>query len=338
MFEFIVTSDFHIGSLKNVFADALHKQITEIFKIYKYAASRGIKYVIIPGDLTDTATISDVELIELIKLFLAFDDNIVTYYIAGNHDYFSVKKSSLGVLECLCEEGLLQNLHIIREPMMKKIEGTLVNFMPFPHVSFPESKKPYLNFVHLDVDGAVGDNGHLIKVKKDVDFGEGNVTISGHNHKYQKIASKRLIYCGNPYQKKFSEELPKGFLECKAGYKDGQLRLKHEFINNMPEFELRTVHIASERDLQKLVKSDSVAYKITTGDGVVLPADIGKQFNITTVKNPFNAQLVTADYGIQKTNLKTGLKPYLLDAGLSKAQLKTAAIMMKEAIRELAIG
>jgi len=337
MFEFITASDFHIGALRNVFNDALQKQIVEINKIYNYALTHGIKYVMIPGDLTDTSTISDVELVELIKLFLKYDGHIITYYIAGNHDYFSVKKSSLSVLECLCDEGLLQNLHIIRKPEFTRIEGTLVNFMPFPHVSFPESKKPYINFVHLDVDGAVADNGHIIKVKKDFDFGDGNITISGHNHKYQVIKSKRLIYCGNPYQKKFSEELPKGFIVCRSKYKEGKLRVNHEFINNTPEFALKTLTINSDKDLQKLVQSNNIAYKINTGEGVILPSDLGKRFNITTVKSSFSAPIITGDYNNEKTNLRTGLKSYLLNYGLNKKQLKSAAAMTKEAIRELSL-
>lgn len=337
MFEWLSTSDFHIGSLRNVFNDALSKQITEIHKIYMHAVSHGIKYVVIPGDLTDTATITDVELIELIKLFLKYDDVVTTYYIAGNHDYFSSKKSSLSVLECLCEEGVFSNLHIKRLPELTRIDGVLVNFMPFPHIEFPDSKKPYVNFVHLDVDGAVADNGYKIKVKKDLDFGEGNVTISGHVHKYQVIKSKRLVYCGNPYQKKFDEELPKGFIICKAGYSGEKLKFTHNFINGMPEFALKTVEIKNEKDLQNLSKSNSIAYKISVGDGVVLPSDLGNKYNISTIKSNFTMPVVVGDYTGDKVSLRSGLKLFLQDYGLDHKQIKRANAIAKEAILELSL-
>lgn len=336
MFEWITASDFHIGSLRNVFADALHKQIVEIHKIYLYAIEHGIKYIVIPGDLTDTPTISDVELIELIRLFLKYDSVITTYYIAGNHDYYSVKKSSLSVLECLCEEGLLTNLHIMRKHTFVKIEGVMVNFVPFPNLIFPEHNKPYINFVHLDVDGAETDNGHIMKIDKDIDFGSNNITISGHNHKYQVIKSKRLVYCGNPYQKKFSEELPKGFIVCKAKYDGKKLKFDHTFVNGMPEFVLKTVTIKTDKDLQKLTANNNIAYKIIAHEGVVLPSNLGNKYNVTTVKSNFAAPVITGDY--DKVNLRTGLKSYLVDCGLDDKQTKIAIMLVKEAILNLSLN
>lgn len=329
-FEFISSSDWHIGSLVNVFNDALAKQIVEVQKIYEYAMEHGIGYVIVPGDMTDTTMLKNSEIIALIRLFALYDNDIVTYYISGNHDYHSSNRSSVDVLQHLAKENLLKNLHIITEPTHVIIDNVHVNFVPYPHTERKYKKGNAINFVHMDTEGATDDNGYSAKVKKEFEYAKSDIVISGHIHKYQVLRNGRWIYCANPYQKKFDELSPKGFLHCLAEVADGVLDFEHKFIKSRPEFRLKTVRIKSVKDIEKLEQSNNVAYKLEPEEGVLLPSDIGTTFNIVDIKNKFVAP--EASMTSNHTNLRTGLKHYLKSCNLTNEQIKSATNLVKEAI------
>ena len=328
-FEFLVTSDWHIGSLTNVFNDALKKQITELHKIYEYALEHGIKYIIVPGDISDTTVLKNREVIALIKLFTTYDDSIETHYVAGNHDYHSSNASSVDVLKHLADEHMLENLHIHTEPTCVTFEGVRVNFVPYPHTERSYTKGHCINFVHQDTEGAVDDNGYQAKVKTEFQSADTDVTISGHIHMHQVIKSKRWIFCGNPYQKKFDETSPKGFMKCTASMKNG-LKFNFKFVLSHPEFELKTVRIKSKKDVENLKSNPNVAYKLEPDDVLLLPSDIVTTNNVVQIKNKFVAP--AANVSTLNDNLRSGLKKFLGNCGLTDEQIKTAIREVKEAI------
>lgn len=327
-FECLVTSDWHIGSLTNIFENVLSKQIDEIHKIYNYAFDHGIKHIFIPGDISDKTVLSTAELMELIRFFSYYDGKINSYYISGNHDYHSSNRSSVDLLKYLTREKLFKTLVIFDEPTHLKIDGIPINFLPFPHKKLPSDKTGCINFVHMDTAGAVGDNGYAIRVKSDVDFGTDNVTISGHVHKYQTIKSKRWVYCGSPYQKTFGEDLPKGFIHCKASHKDDAIKFSHTFVDNKPDIILKTVKIKSVKDLSSLKKSSNIAYKLEPAEGVILPSDVMEKYNVSTIKNQFNIDVLDVK---RDSNLLTGLVKYLQRSDLTDVQIKQAISEVKAA-------
>ena len=329
-FEFLVTSDWHIGSLTNVFADALPKQLIELHKIYGYALENGIKYVIVPGDMTDTTVLKNHEAIELIRFFSYYDDKIETHYISGNHDYHSSNRSSIDLLKHLADEQLFENLHVHIDPSCIKFGGVNVNFVPYPHTERTNKKGNCINFVHMDTEGASDDNGYSAKIRHEFEYGKSDITISGHIHKHQVIKSKRWVFCGNPYQKKFDETSPKGFLHCKTATKNGVLKFSFDFIKSRPEFVLKTVAIKSAKDVELLDKNNNIAYKLEPEDGVLLPSDIGATYNIVAIKNKFVAP--AASITSVNSNLRTGLKKFLTNCDLSDVQIKRAITEVKEAI------
>ncbi len=336
----VSSSDWHLGSLKNIFPDHISRQIKEISKIYKYCVENGIEHLFVPGDISNTSTIGDDALTPLIKLLLMFDSHVKTYYIAGNHDFESSKKTSLDLLKFLSDEGLFKNFHIFLEPECREIDGVLVNFMPFPSTVLPESKKPALNFVHIDVDGAIADNGKPLRVKTRHNLGNAHYTISGHVHKYQKLP--KFIYNGNPYQRKFNEEMPKGFIDFKAGVSKGRMCLKHEFVNNRPEFELRTLRIETAKDFDRIVNSPNIAYSLKIDEGVIIPPDLTtKYLNIHSQHKGSSLLEVTqklidnqADVSV---NLTAGLPKFLKGLNLGKAERTKALGLVNEAIQLLGL-
>ena len=333
-FDFFVTSDWHIGSGKTLFDNILQKQIDEIHKIYQQALDMGISYIIIPGDISDTTNISTSEMIALVKLFSFYDKKITTYYIGGNHDYHSSNKSSVDLLKHLVNEKMFKTLYVITEPEHTVIEGVPVNFLPFPHTQLPSTKTGCINFVHMDTSGAVADNGLEIKLKTDTDFGTDNVTISGHVHMYQYIKSKRWLYCGNPYQKKFGEALPKGFLHCTAKHKDGIIKFGHKFIDNKPDFILKTVKINTLSDLSKLKSGNNVAYKLIPEEGLLLPSDISTKYNVASVHTKFVSNLAKIE---KNSTITTGLKSFCADRELSEAMIKSAIKKVQDAREQYCI-
>lgn len=335
MLEFIVTSDLHIGSGKNLFPDILSRQLNEIYKIYDYALDKGIDHIIIAGDISDKAHLNTDEILALVKLFCTYDGKINTYYIAGNHDYHSSSSTSLDIIRHFCTENLIKTTQIFVTPEQLELDGVIVNFIPFPHLNPVNLKRNCINIVHVDTAGSTDDSGRITKCKDERTFGKRNITISGHIHKYQVLHNGKFIFCGNPYQKTFGEKLPKGFIVCRAEVADDKLRFTHKFIDNKPDFRLKTVHIENKKDLNKIVDNSNIAYRITKGDGVVLPSDISNKHNIVSTKH--DTVNVVIERSNSKYSLTTGLKKYLKDCGIEDSTILEAISNVKETIKQYSL-
>lgn len=364
MLRGIVTADWHVDGMNKVFpkGDATARQLNEIRKIYKYAGDHQIEHVFIPGDLSDKTTLSQSELIQVITLFLQFDDHFKTYYIGGNHDWHSfdtdgdgeVKaKTSLDVLRLLVDNGFLKNLKIFYKPEMLKIDGVNIAMMPFPYNDVPvhANGKPPLVFAHLEAAGAIGDNGRPLKHGNDDAFKriDGDFILSGHIHLFQHLMKKRFAYCGSPYQKNFGESLPKGFIDFSAKYVKGKLKVDVEFINNKPQFVLEQKLIQESKDWETLIHDESVRYKILLGEGVVPPKNIMREFPNIVYLNGAHTSVKTKDDGSVDTSstltvqdlpqfsTKTGLTKFLKSADLSKPEVKRAKSFVNEAMEALGL-
>ena len=82
----VSTSDWHLGGMQRVLTDPVGSMIREIKKPYEYALSQGIKYVFVPGDISDSHHMDDHTFIQLLTLLLTYDEHITTFYLRGNHD------------------------------------------------------------------------------------------------------------------------------------------------------------------------------------------------------------------------------------------------------------
>lgn len=341
----VVTSDWHLLGMNKIFRDPLARQIEEIHKPYRYATENGIRHIMVPGDMCDVPSMDDRTLITLITFLMTYDDHIETHYQLGNHDVAHNSKTSMDVLKVLADSGFFKRFHLYTKPTVKKIEGVYCTFMPFPFEEVPESPKPPVVFAHIEVAGAIGDNGRPLKHGNDEKFirQEGDYVFSGHIHQHQILAKKRFAYCGTLYQKNFGEALPKGFIDFEAKYVGGELKVKPNFISSKPNFTLETKIITCSDDWETLSKEDNIRYKILTQEGIIVPKNIQREFpNIVYIQGASKSVRVNMEQeeGVdQAASLKdlptfsvtTGLKKYLKDAELDPAQVKRAIALVKEA-------
>jgi DNA repair exonuclease SbcCD nuclease subunit len=347
--HFLAASDFHVGGMLKVLVDPLKWQIREINKVYQYALANSIKHLFVPGDLSHTPTLTYEELVALLTLLLTYDGSINTYYSLGNHDVESVKKSSMDLLKVLADSGFFKTFKVYKQPEVVKIDGVNVAFLPFPHLKVPESSKPPLVFAHIDTEGAIGDNGRPLKGGHDSELirQPGDYIISGHLHKHQLLKKKRILYVGSLYQTNFGESFPKGFLECKAKYVDGKLKVKYEQINNNQDFILDTKIISSNEDWDSLDLSQHVRYKVLIDEGLVVPKHVTDKIrNIVSIAALSKKSKVQMEEIINKThsipvshNIKitSGLSEYLKKSDLDPANIKKARALAKEAAHSLGL-
>ena len=346
MLHGIVTSDWHLGGMTKIFANPTEKQMVEIHKPYQYAIEHSIEHLFMPGDVADTASLSEHDLLALVKLLLTYDEHVTTYLILGNHDIESIKKTSMDILKVMSESGMFKRFKIFFKPELKRIEGINVCFMPFPHTKVLEATKPPLVFAHIETVGALGDNGRPLKASthegNEFERQPGDFIFSGHLHQQQYLKNKRISYGGSLYQKNFGEAMPKGFLDFTAKYVQGKLVVTQEVINSHPNFTLETVLIQASKDWDALSKDPNIRYKILIGEGVVVPRDITTNFpNIVYLNGASSRTKVnmdgTIDNGSQTLkdlptfSLTTGLSKYLREAELNPRQIKRAKQWVKEA-------
>jgi hypothetical protein len=283
--------------------------------------------------------------IKMLQFFKKYDAHIKTYYTGGNHDYSDITKTSMDLLTVLLEGDYLKNFHLYLKPAQVEIDGIKVNMLPHPHLESIKSKRPCLNFVHVEYTGALGDNGRELRSKHEFVCPKRDYTISGHIHQYQHLKKRRAIYCGTPYQTTFGESLPKGFIEIKAKEVGGRIELKHKFIDNKPQFQLLTVHIESQKDFSLLSTEPGTRYRLYVAEGVVVPSDL-------MLSNPNIAQLwsskagkIKADTDAEQFALETkrlpsinpteGLAKVFKSNGLNKKDYMAGKLLVKQALSEI---
>lgn len=345
MLRACITSDWHLDGLKKLFPnDHIQRQLAEVEKIFQYALKNGIKHVFIPGDIADTYSMSDDAYFGLLTLLVKYDGLLNVYYLHGNHDWEAEKKTSLDLLNLMCMNKMFKSIHLYNRPEQIVVDGVVVNMLAFPAKESLPHKKPCLNFVHASYDGAVGDNGRTLRVKTEIISDPRDFNISGHIHQYQYMKKKRVLYCGNPFQKNFGEKLPKGFLDIKAKYVNGKLVVKHKFVNNHPDFTLESRIISNQEGFAELSREDNVRYRLYVDPGVVIPVDL-------MVKNPNIRQIYDSQgktkikelecaeefkqqsVSIPKIDPTFKLKSSMKQQGFSKTDYLAAKNLVREAMQ-----
>lgn len=350
MLEGISTSDWHFNGLKNLFPNNhIDLQLHEIEKVFKYAVENGIKHVFVPGDISDTPDMGIDAYTKLIILLKKYCPYFTVYYLAGNHDFSDISKTSLDFLRVLILEGFFDDkVKLYAEPTQFKLDGVMVNMLPHPAESSIPHDKPCLNFAHVEYNGAIGDNGRKLKTKHELQVDPRDWTVSGHIHKYQNLKSKRATYNGNPFQKNFGECLEKGFIHFKAKYKNGKLIFKHEFIDNTPEFRLETHIIEAQADFSKLKKSETTLYRLYVDPSVTIPDNLRIEYpNIRQLKDSQGkklSELESADsfkqelISIPKISPIKGLKVQMKADGFKSKDFKRAKAILEQEASNLGVA
>lgn len=350
MIEALSTSDWHLDGMGKHFVDATRRQLAEIDRIYQYGLRKGISHVFVPGDLSETPNMSGSTYMQLIMFFLKYDGLIETHYIGGNHDRCDKTSTSCDLLKLLADNGMFKTLNIHLEPTQQRINGTLVNFCAWPCGGTLSEREGALNFAHITMTGAMGDNGRPLKASHDFATLKRDFTVSGHIHQYQHMVEKRCVYNGNPYQKTFGEALPKGFIHFRAKTEKNTVQFRHRFIDNKPQFQLENVLIESPTDFKKLRNDDSKRYKLMVAPDVLLPQDLRMQYpNITggiftivdgkTKTHENEMDLDLPDVVAQpRISPDVGLIEFLSGEGHSKKEIRRARDMIAEAMNALGVS
>ena len=197
----LAISDTHLTS-KYADRDALDK-------VYQYAISEGISYIIHTGDLIDNLYVSQQELEkQLLKVVKEYpkDKSITTFYIQGNHDLSTLKSNGIDLSKFISSYRFdLVPLGIDSGKL--KINNSLINLC---HRQNPLNKARQI----------INDNSQI--------------TLRGHSHIYKLTPYKNLnnhmgimvqIPClCNMMMESHENILEKGFVKLKLNYGDKNLK------------------------------------------------------------------------------------------------------------------
>jgi DNA repair exonuclease SbcCD nuclease subunit len=223
--KFTHTADWHIGSSRSI-PQYLERQLEAVKAVFAKSKDRGIKYVLVCGDVAE----KDLKLHErdaLLQTLLDIDDSgdFQTLIISGNHDQHSKGYSALHFLEVLGKSKRWKNTIVASEtPKVVALSGQ--DFLLFPGFFegkninkelkkwVKQCKTPPVVLMHEVIKGAVSDSGfkieHGVRLDPNLDilyFACGDLHI-----KQKLVGIPHGYYCGSPCQHNFGEELPKGFL------------------------------------------------------------------------------------------------------------------------------
>lgn len=343
MFEAVVSSDWHLNGLAKHFPDHYERQLSEIDKIYQYCIVNNVKYLIVPGDISDTPHMPDNIKMALFALFLKYDGMVTTHYVCGNHDYDDVRTTAMDLIKMISTHSL-KTLHVHLKPDTTTIGNVPINFLPYPCLEAPKSKTPHLNFSHVSYNGAIGDNGRKLRVSDEFIQNKGDFNISGHIHKFQYLETRNALYCGAPYQKNFGEEYDCGFVHIKARVLKKEVEVKFKRISTKPEFQFINLHINNQKDLKKLSTSDSIRYKLWVSPDVILPKDLKLQYpNITGGIIDSSTRKAEPGSVVQESSVKavvsarSRLKTFLRNSGADDGFVKMALKETRKAADVLGI-
>ena len=273
--EAVVTTDWHLDVLKNIFQtdpeQGIKLQIKDIEKPFEYAIENGIKTVIVSGDIGQTDELSSLAKFYFLNLLMKYDNVLNIYISPGYHDYNHVGVHSLKLLELLCIKNKFDTVFLYTKPTKVVIEGERFHFIPFP---YSNGIADHINVAHIEPADAKRDNGR--KVTNGKDLGDMQWII-GHLHMYQNL--KNAVLPGTLYQCNFGEKRPKGFIHIKV--KKGQL--KHRFVEIEPSFTFNTLEVETPDDWTKISKVETDFYRIYIKSSLTIPDEIYNYANVLQI-------------------------------------------------------
>lgn len=253
--DFVGIGDLHLSSQNgrggfSRFVEQSDEYIlSEVDRVLDYARENAITAILIYGDICDGVRMSYRAHLQLLAFFRRHKD-LDFHVILGNHDKFA-KDSNLGHSCEILEKVHLPNVHIYDKPKVVTFEDDArVNFLPYPYTDF---KKGMLNVCHLDINGALMDNGK--PAKSEVKAKKGCTIVSGHIHSSSNF--KSVFYSGTLYQLTFGEDINrKGFHVINM--EDDSIEVT--YVPFKPKYELRT-EIVKDASILESLSSKNVFYR-----------------------------------------------------------------------------
>lgn len=324
MNEFVALGDLHLtdsqgrGGLASYIKDHDRMVIDlALNQPLKWARKKGIKHVVLLGDICEGPRMSyeaQIQFLRLLRTPFKF------HIIPGNHDMIA-EDPSLGHSLQIIQEFGLPNVKVYTTVTTRG----LVRFCPWPCSEFD---KGYLNIAHVDVQGSVTDSGRQNKSEK---LTKSNAdALIGHIHTSQKI--RNSVYPGTLYQTNFGEGLEKFFAHCV--YDDGW---ETTLVPVKPTYRLHTLEVRSKKDLRKIRATEHDLFKLILLDGSEVTAADYQGLNVVKVRTTNSASDLAlariedvaegSDIEISTTEF---VETYLAQTSASEQDIKRAISLRKK--------
>jgi exonuclease SbcD len=239
--RFIHTADLHIGKSRTL-PDYLERQEIMLDGIYKVARDRGIKTVLMAGDIFESKNIRWTEQqLFMEKLFEYDAEGFTTVVCNGNHDELATGVSHMWLPAMIAEAGGLNNTHVIDgEPKIVTLDNLDIAVIPVVNNNMTteelsaiveemytyaantniHGEQPFAVMLHATISGSNTDVGYNISGGPRIpDLPFVDYWAVGDIHRSQEIGHNAW-YSGSPIQHDFGDAQPKGVLVVEVE-KDG---------------------------------------------------------------------------------------------------------------------
>lgn len=252
--EAVAIGDAHYdGNIFNLVEDGPSFVTNELRGPCNYAVEHGVAHIFMLGDTCCKPRMSYESHIALLALIDEYP-TLHFHFVLGNHDMYGEDPRAGHSLQLLMR-ARRPNVSIYVKPTRKLIDGCKVQFLPFPHRKFDPAA---LNIAHVDVAGAVNDNGRPVK-STDTSTA---VAVIGHIHTSQRV--RRSYYPGTLYQTRYGEKEAKFFAHVRFNSpKDYNVQL----VRHDPAVLLRTLIVKSREDIENADPSPHILYRLIVRDG-----------------------------------------------------------------------
>lgn len=249
------------------------------------------------GDLFHSYTPSiDNGLSLLVELFTSYPKTTFLI-ISGNHDVDSIEenpRNALRHLEVMVRCNLLKNVIVALDHPINLSDEVAADspirglrLLPFPHQS---TDKRRLNLMHVEVAGAVTDNGSRSRTEYTP---KRDVCLVGHLHTHQVV--RNAHYPGTLYQTTFGEQPRKFYTRIRWDLNEGVAGAVFEHVQFAPSYRLVTEVVNTLKEYKSLCKrlqvaEERVLYKVVVNRELVLPDNPFSDFPCVVKTNPFKTE------------------------------------------------
>ncbi len=203
-------SDIHIGvhqasSMWHTISLNYARWLRDVLK------ERGIKDIVIPGDVLDDRNEIAVTTLHYLPQFFRIFEEFNIIIVVGNHDCYYSKRSDVHSLETLDE---WPNITVIDSLTTVTLHEKVISFCPW-HTPIEDIPQSDIIFGHFDIQSfkmagyKVNEHG----VRSADLLNKASLIVTGHYHLTQDRVYKngKILYLGSPYQLNWGEaETPKG--------------------------------------------------------------------------------------------------------------------------------
>ena len=334
--SWLVLGDLHLQKYPRS-VPASFSYLKSIFsQVEEYARKNGVSTVVQVGDVHDGTGVEE----DTRAFFMSAIHNspLQWHFLMGNHDYSSVEYNTLTYYKRLQKSlGILPNARFYNEPEQTKLQGCLVNFLPWPHNKV-KSDRPCINFAHFALAGAKGDNGYTLK--SDITVSKKHYWEIGDLHLPQRGANWN--YIGAPLQLTYGDTPNRYF-----GHYTGTV--EKPFTKRIPiqsPYQLEQIKVTDPSKLPKLLqhlksRNLNLFTQLKLGEQILLDHRYNELMQLPRLNTGFadkqkkedssEEQVVLID---SKSVRETLVRNRLKKKGFSLKQIEKAISLVNELERE----